>query len=158
MRGAVIDASLAVKWVVAEEDSDRALVILRGVETLHAPAHWLAEAGTALWAKAAIHRLLSAAELQERLAFLASLPVAAAPLPGLIGAAGALALDLHLTVYDTLYLALAERLDLPLVTADRKLHERVASEARLAGLIRWIGDAGAMLAPAGNRPAARRPP
>jgi hypothetical protein len=143
MKKAVFDAGVAVKWVVSEEHSDRALAILRDVPALHAPAHWLAEAGTALWAKTAIHHVLAAAELHERLAFLASLPVVAAPLPGMVGAAGALALELHLTVCDTLYLALAERLGFPLVTADRTLYERVAPEARFAGLIRWIGDAGA---------------
>jgi predicted nucleic acid-binding protein len=140
VEAAVFDAGVAVKWVVAEEHSDRALALLRDAPALHAPAHWLAEAGTALWAKTAIHGVLVPAELDERLARLASLPVVAAPLPGLVGAAGRLALDLHLTVHDALYLTLAERLGLPLVTADRKLHDRAAPEARFGRLIRWIGD------------------
>jgi predicted nucleic acid-binding protein len=50
------------------------------------------------------------------------------------------AVDLRLTVYDTLYLALAERLNIPLVTADRKLYDRASSAARDSGLVRWIAD------------------
>ena len=140
MKGIVVDASVAVKWVVSEEHSDRSLAVLRAVPGLYAPAHWLAEAGNTLWAKAAIHHVIDAAEMHQRLAFLSSLPVAVTPLPEIIGAAGLLALDLHLTVYDTLYLVLAERIDVPLVTADRKLYERASQATRFVDLIRWIGD------------------
>jgi predicted nucleic acid-binding protein len=140
VRAAVIGASVAVKWVVAEDHSDRALAVLRDVPSLHAPAHWLAEAGTALWALAAVHHAITPADFQTRVAFLASLPITAAPLPDLIGAAGLLAIDLRLTVYDTLYLALAERLHLPLVTADRKLFERASKAARKNSPVRWIAD------------------
>jgi len=45
------------------------------------------------------------------------------------------AVDLRLT-----YLALAERLNIPLVTADRKLYDRASSAARDSGLVRWIAD------------------
>jgi predicted nucleic acid-binding protein len=140
VRAAVIDASVAVKWVVADDHSDRALAVLRDVMSLHAPAHWLAEAATALWALAAVHHIITPADFQTRIAFLASLPITVAPLPELIGAAGVLAIDLRLTIYDTLYLALAERLNLPLVTADRKLYERASSTARKNSPVHWIGD------------------
>lgn len=140
MKAAVTDASVAIKWVFEEEHSDRALNVLRDVPTLHAPAHWLAEAATGLWSKSAIHGLLTVAEFEERLALLTSLPIVVAPLHGIIATAGLLALELRLTAYDTLYLALAEQLDLPLVTADRRLHERAAGQARFASRLRWIGD------------------
>ena len=134
MKGVVVEASVAVKWVVGEEHSDRSLAILRDVPGLYAPAPWLAEAGNTLWAKAAIHHVINSAEMHQRLAFLSSLPVAVTPLSEIIGAAGALALDLHLTVYDTLYLILAEKIDVPLVTADRMLYERASQKTRFVDL------------------------
>lgn len=140
MKAAVVDASVAVKWVIAEAHSDRALLVLRQAMTLHAPSHWLAEAANALWAKVSVHHVLSAAEMRTRLGFLSSLPIIVAPLPDLVGMAGDLSLDLGLTVYDTLYLALAEKVGAPLITADRKLHERAS--ARFAGRLCWIGDVG----------------
>lgn len=140
MKAVVIDASVAIKWVYDEADSDRALCLLHDVPSLHAPAHWLAEAATGLWSKSAIHALLTPVEFEQRLAFLASLPVVLAPLGGLVAAAGRIALDLRLTVYDTLYLALAEQLDLPFVTADRRLFQRAAAEPRFVTRLVWIGD------------------
>jgi predicted nucleic acid-binding protein len=47
----IIDASVAVKWVAEEEDSDAATAWL--AEALGAPELWLAEAANALWAKPA---------------------------------------------------------------------------------------------------------
>ena len=43
----VIDASVAVKWVLNEPRTDAALAL--GNEQLVAPALWLAEAANALW-------------------------------------------------------------------------------------------------------------
>ena len=43
----VIDASVAVKWVLDEPRSDAALALRN--EQLAAPALWLAEAANALW-------------------------------------------------------------------------------------------------------------
>ena len=50
----VVDASVAVKWVVSEQHHQNALQLLRQAEEPHAPAHWLAEAANALWAKFSI--------------------------------------------------------------------------------------------------------
>ncbi len=140
MKAAVIDASVAVKWVFDEPDAGAAQLLLRQCDELHAPAHWLAEAATALWAKAALHRVLSQAESLVRIEFLAGLPVRAAPLHEIVVEAGTLAHRLALTVYDTLYIALAARLDLALVTADRKLLDSAARDPGLRQVVRWIGD------------------
>lgn len=139
MKAVVIDASVAVKWVFDEPNSDAAHRLLRDCEFLHAPAHWLAEAATALWAKSALHRVLSRSESLARIEFLAGLPVRVAPLHEIIVRAGDMAHELTLTVYDTLYLALAERLGLTCVTADRKLFDCAARVPALGALVRWIG-------------------
>jgi predicted nucleic acid-binding protein len=140
VKTAILDASIAVKAVVQEPHSRNTLTLLRTAQTLHAPAHWLAEAANALWAKVSIHKTLHPDELPPRLAFLAGMPVMVAQLPELIGPAAAIALDLRLTVYDALYLALAQRLDAPLVSDDRKLLAAAARDTRFSQLAVWIGD------------------
>ncbi len=52
MSAVVVDASVAAKWVVEEAFSAQAASLLTG-NTLHAPAHWLAEAVNVLGAKVA---------------------------------------------------------------------------------------------------------
>ena len=47
MIAAVVDASVAVKWVVEEPDSAAAGVLAGPL--LHAPAHWLAKAANVVW-------------------------------------------------------------------------------------------------------------
>jgi predicted nucleic acid-binding protein len=56
------------------------------------------------------------------------------------GAATGIAFDLGATVSDTLYPALAEQRGAPLVTADRKLHDKAKGSARFAGLVVWLAE------------------
>ncbi|MDQ2803155.1 MAG: type II toxin-antitoxin system VapC family toxin [Pseudomonadota bacterium] len=139
MRGAVIDASVAVKWMVAEEHSGIALRLLRDYELLVAPAHWLAEAGNALWGKCH-RRELAEGAVMERVAVLAGAPISATPLDELLHAATTISLQLGITVYDSLYISLAQNRRLPLITADRPLFE---AAQHLVGPVevRWIGAA-----------------
>lgn len=51
-----------------------------------------------------------------------------------------IAFDLHATVYDPVYLALAEQSGAPLVTADRKIFDRAKASNRFAELVAWVGD------------------
>ena len=140
MRAFVLDASVAVKWVVEEEFTDRALGMLEASADLSAPGHWLGEVATALWAAAAVHRVVPRAQVDDRLRWLTELGVRETPVASLISSAAALAFELHATPYDTLYLALAERLRVPLVTADRKLFDKASAVPRLAPLTVWVGD------------------
>ena len=48
----VVDASVAVKWLVAEEDSEAADRLLAGGDDLHAPRLMASEIANALWRKA----------------------------------------------------------------------------------------------------------
>ena len=48
----VVDASVAVKWLVAEEGSDAADRLLAGGDDLHAPRLMASEIANALWRKA----------------------------------------------------------------------------------------------------------
>lgn len=135
----MVDASVAVKWVVAEDHTEAALRLLNQAESLLAPTHWLAEAANALWAKT-VRGDLSDSEAQERVVFLAGAPIATTPLDRLAAVAMAIALRMRITMYDALYLALAEQHRTPLVTADSRLFEAASRDRGLRGVIRWIGD------------------
>lgn len=139
MKRFVVDASVAVKWLVPEDFTPQALTLLRGAETMFAPAHWLAEAANTLWAMFAVRGDLSRAEMLERIAALAEARVISTPVASMLPKAAAIAADLRLTVYDSLYLALAEQQELAFITADRKLFARTRDTKHEAAT-RWLGD------------------
>jgi predicted nucleic acid-binding protein len=114
----IIDASVAVKWVLDEADSDAALQL--GKHHLLAPDLLDTECASVLW-KAARRGALSAAEAAERLAVIGQ--AAIERLPGAVLLPGAMhhALQLGHPVYDCLYLEAAVWTGLPLVTADRRM-------------------------------------
>jgi predicted nucleic acid-binding protein len=125
----VVDASVAVKWVVDEPGSAKALLVYADEGDLAAPTLLLAEVGNALWKK---YRKALVTERQVKLA-LESLPRffdRLCELSELAPRAGALALRLDQPIYDCFYLALAERETASLVTADARLFA-AARKARI---------------------------
>ena len=119
----VVDASVAVKWVLHESDSDQARAVLEasaeGAFDLIAPSHLLAEATNAVWARAYLRHEISVLNAQLAVALLRSANVTYSPIEVLVADAFELALAQGRTVYDCLYVALALREDCVLVTADR---------------------------------------
>jgi predicted nucleic acid-binding protein len=116
----VVDASVALKWYLKEEDSEAALALLDSAERLIAPDLVVAELCNGAW------RLIRRGELRtEQLALLArGVPDVFSTLHGsasLATRAAAIALELDHPVYDCFYLALSETRNAPLVTADRRL-------------------------------------
>jgi len=138
VRQAVVDASVAVKWVVEEDHSAKAALLL-GFEARHAPDHWLAEAVNVLWSKVC-HGDLTVADAEERMTVLLRAPLIAVPIAGLMPRAFAIAVACMVTIYDSLYVALAETRDIPLVTADERLIRRLSGDPALAKLMVWVGD------------------
>lgn len=141
MRQVVVDASVAAKWVVEEEHSAKAALLLR-CEARHAPDHWQAEAINVLWAKVFRGDLI-AADAQARMEVLLRAPVIGTPIASLMPRAFAISIAHMLTIYHSLYVALAEQRDIPLVTADVRLIRRLSDDADLGRRMVWVGDVSA---------------
>jgi predicted nucleic acid-binding protein len=67
-------------------------------------------------------------------------PVIGTPIAGLMSRAFAISVARQITIYDSLYLALAEKLSIPVVTADAKLMRQLESDAALTNRMVWVGD------------------
>jgi predicted nucleic acid-binding protein len=133
----VVDASVALKWVMDEPGSTEALALLEGQHVLNAPDFLLVEVANVLWVK--LRRGLIERDAAD-LAFeaVSAVPVAYMPLDELILPARSLAQAMDLTVYDALYAAAAQRLSCPLFTADAAL-ARAVDRLGLGGSSRLIG-------------------
>lgn len=119
METIVIDASIAVKWVVEEEGTEAALGLRSGFRFL-APELLIAECANILWKKVQRGELLSdeailAGRLLERSG------IGFVPMWGLLEQATELAISLSHPAYDCVYLAVARQNQARFVTADRRL-------------------------------------
>lgn len=140
MKRVVVDASVAVKWVLPEDDSAQAVdVVLRPDLVLHAPAFLFMEAANVFWAHARRGRL-SYAQAPDRLARLRRAPLliwdGEEPLPGSL----ALAQRLDHAVYDCAYLALALHLEGLYLTADRRFRDKAERDDELRGRVVMLKD------------------
>lgn len=146
----VVDASVAVKWLIREADSTSALRFLRRYHgNLHAPDLFFVEVASA------VVRRANASELKLQVAsrtlrmwsalWGAELIQRHFINPRRLLDAGRLALDLKHPLKDCIYLALAMEHDWDLATADAKFLSRAASTYPKLRLLRdydGAGDAG----------------
>ena len=123
----VIDASVAIKWVVEEQGTEPALALRR--HNLVAPDLLNAECANILWKKRRLGEFTAdEARLAGRL--LAASEIELVPTRSLMEAALDIAISLDHPAYDCIYLALAEDRDVPFVTADLRLLRRVQEDRR----------------------------
>ena len=116
----VVDASVAVKWVLPEPGSDQAAALRTEEPDVIAPSLVVAEIGNALW-KSALRKDLGRSQALD------GLRIATAHFSRLIGIedlatdAMALAIEGRHPIYDCFYLALARRENAALITADEAM-------------------------------------
>jgi predicted nucleic acid-binding protein len=132
----VVDASVALKWVLDEAGGEAADAVLN--EELIAPSLWLLEAANVLWRRSQRGEI-SPREAKDLLAELHHAPVAATAIEDDLSSAAELAHRLAHPVYDCLYLAAALRENTYVVTADRRFHAVADASADLRGRVRLLG-------------------
>ena len=133
MSGVVVDASVAIKWVIEEPGSAAAALLLDG-RPLHAPPLLFVEAANAFWVmtrRGAIERAGAADALSQ----LRQAPFATPPTADLMPQALSLAQTLDHPVYDCVYLALALIREVPVVTADRRFVSAALRDPDVAMLV-----------------------
>ncbi len=118
----LLDASVAAKFAVDEEGFEAARALTS--QSLCAPELILSETANAWW-KAHRRGALSANAVETAVANLAGLFDDLLPLSAVLESATALALKLDHPVYDCVYLAFARRLETPVITADRRLLNKI---------------------------------
>jgi predicted nucleic acid-binding protein len=127
----VIDAGVAVKWFISEEDSAIAHQLLtrylQGMDTAIAPDLLVSECGNVFWRRCR-QGDLTPEEANESLADLLTLNIPLVSASSLAQTSLQLALQHQRTMYDSLYLALAQERDCPLMTADERFFNAVGSQ------------------------------
>ena len=137
----VLDASVAAKWFLPRAHEtlvDEALALLSDYAadriSLMAPDLLWPEFTNILW-KAVKHRRISAELAHEAIADLLALQVVSVASSPLLGNAFAIAATFDRTVSDALYIAVAAESGAPVITADERLVNRLASRFP----IQWLG-------------------
>lgn len=134
----VVDASVALKWVLDEEGSKAAAALLDG-RRLYAPPLLLIEAANALWV-ACRRGAISADDAEDALHQIAAAPFRNwLPQSNLPADAFRLARLLDHPVYDCSYLALAMAIGVPVVTADRRFVQAAGRSLEARSLVCLLG-------------------
>jgi predicted nucleic acid-binding protein len=128
----IVDASVALKWVLDEDDSPLARML--ATSRLAAPDLLWSECANGLW------RWVRAGSLpkhvaHQRFAALRRAPVELTPTEPLLEPALALAIELDHPIYDCVYLALALIRGVRVVSADRRFANVVRRHAELSD---WV--------------------
>ena len=134
----VVDASVAVKWLVEEEHSDAANRLLGGTHELFAPRLMASEVGNALWRKVRMGEL-ERSRAGALAAAISEMAVRWTEDEEVGPDAVRLSLALNRPVYDCVYLALAHRLGATLVTADVRFVNALAETEHGATVVTLDG-------------------
>jgi predicted nucleic acid-binding protein len=122
----VVDASIAIKWLVAEPGHEVAAALLLDFPETSAPDFGLVDVGNALWKK--VRRAeMRAGRVEQALASLPQFFDVLLPARRFVGRVLQISLELDHPIYDCLYLACAEENAAKLTTVDARLMRRYAN-------------------------------
>jgi predicted nucleic acid-binding protein len=141
----VVDASVALKWVLFEEFTDQARALYEAALTAHrpflVPPHFFSEVTSSLYQRTRTRepaRHLTEAEAHEALVRFSRFRVQPAAPERLYEQAFGFAREHQLaSLYDSIYVVLAQMIDITLWTADQRLFNTASP---VAPWVRWIGD------------------
>lgn len=137
---AIVDTSVAIKWFIEEDGAIDALLLLNRSFELHSPDLLSLEFDNVL-CKLIRRELLSVDEGLDIHDRITTFPVQYHSSSILRERAFEIAIETRHSIYDCLYLALAEMLDGRMVTADRKLLQALDG-GKYSRYLLWIGDLG----------------
>ena len=140
MTACVIDASVAVKLFFEEELTEHAETLFASSTAqpparFYVPGLFYLECASVFW-KHCRRFGYPVDQARDALGDLHALGLLSAPVKGLMSPGFEIALEYGITVYDASYVTLADRLDVPLVTADEKLVRLLADTEHD---VRWLG-------------------
>lgn len=118
----IVDASIVVQLVVADRYTDEAKALFKGIEdgdTINVPEFCILECANVLW-KQVRFRGVAQSEVDRLLDVLLALDIVVMTVHDLLPRALEIGLKHQLAVYDSVYIALAEKLEHPLITDDEK--------------------------------------
>jgi predicted nucleic acid-binding protein len=133
----VIDASVAVKWLLPEPHDAEALRLLHGHDLL-VPDLIFVEVASALLKRVRRHEA-TVAETMRAMEHLGSVGFQIHPAQAMLPLALEVASRFGRSVYDSVYLAVAMIRHCPLVTADWRLRDALA-DGPLRSHVLWVAD------------------
>ena len=136
----IVDASVAAKWFIEEENSSAALSILDKNVQLHAPDFLLLEMDSVItkWIRRGAVSLHEGNDLRDSLR---QYPIRHHSFPPFLDSAFVIASQTGQSIYDCLYVALAALLGGKMVTADRRLYDALKNSPFKKSIV-WIENAG----------------
>ncbi|MBF0625482.1 MAG: type II toxin-antitoxin system VapC family toxin [Magnetococcales bacterium] len=124
----IVDASVVCKWYLPEDHRDLATGLLTERISLLAPELVFAEVGNVLW-KWSRHGAIDRHGIDRIDRHLSQALQRIVPLSELFAAAFEITKIINHPIYDCFYLALAQRENVPLITADQRLIARLTGTA-----------------------------
>ena len=131
MSAYIVDASVLIQAYVQEPDTARIQTLIARLgeyepDIIHVPEFCLLECTNILWKHVRFHNML-VATAQEAIEAMGALPLHVHPVIELLPRALSIGLEQRIAIYDSLYIALAEMLDHPLITADARQSDAAQS-------------------------------
>ena len=139
MKRRVVDASVGAKWILPEVYTENALRLLSEDIEFLVPDLFYIEIANILWQRVR-RREISKDDADDHYRDIANTDLKTYPSESLANAALDMACETGQTAYDCLYVALALREGVPLITADRPLYDGLLPYPAYAAHTVWIAD------------------